>query len=96
MAQTLITTNGESEITLSTTSTQVLPINTARNYLLIQNNDANINIYVKFVSAHTGSQIFILIPAGGNYEPEVVPIDAIFLKSASGAPVATVISGVNP
>lgn len=90
-----IGSGGEQEVTLSTSSALVLAANPGRNYLIIQNNDPAINMYLKFDSAHTGAQKYILIPAGGNYEPYVVPIDAIYMEAASGSPVVTIISGTN-
>lgn len=92
---TSVGTSGESEVTLSTTSTKILDAKTSRNYLLIQNNDASISVYLKFAAAHGVGEKFIVIPPGGNYEPLTVPTDAIYMKSASGVPVVTVIYGTN-
>lgn len=76
----------------SGTSTLLLAENRSRNYILIQNRGAT-NVYIKFNSAHSGTE-GIEIVAGGNWEPPEAPKNAIYMKSASGTPSITTIEGV--
>lgn len=76
---------------LSTSSALVLAANPDRKYLVIQNTSA-ISVYVKFGSAHSGTE-GVLITAGGNYEPNEVPTDSVYAKSASGTPTLNIVEG---
>lgn len=77
-------------VSATTTSTLALATNKDRRYLLIQNNGA-VTVYVKFGSAHSGTE-GVWIVAGGNYEPYKAPLESIYLKSASGTADVTIIS----
>lgn len=59
-----------------------LAANPTRNYLLLQNK-GSASVYVKFGSAHSGTE-GIELAAGQSYEPIKAPADAIYMKSASG------------
>lgn len=76
-------------VSVTSTSTQVLPFNNLRSYLLIVNT-GGAPIYANFGAPGSGSGI--PIPAGGNYEPLQVPGNAIYLISPSGS-LATVLQG---
>lgn len=73
-------------------STKVLNANNLRTYLIIENTGAT-PIIVKFNSAISGSDEGLLIPAGGNYEPNEAPAGAVYLKAQSGSPTYVVIEG---
>lgn len=79
-------------VTATTTSTQVMAANQNRIYLLIQNKGA-VGVIVKagatIQTAHEG----VLIPSGGNYEPEVAPTNAIWIESASSTSAVTIVQG---
>jgi len=78
--------------TVTTTSTQYLALNISRAHLIVQNNGST-NVLLKFGSAHSASEGLVIIP-GGNYEPNIPPTAAIFLKSASGSNSVVIIEGV--
>lgn len=78
-------------VSVTGTSTKFLDQNSARNYLLIQNNGAA-NITVTFGAAQTGSE-GIIIPPGGSYEPIKGFYDAVYLKSASGTVSTVLVEG---
>lgn len=79
--------------TVTNTSAQLRAANTARRYLLIQNNDATGTISVRLDGATATMTNGILIPAGGSYELQgFVPTGAIVAigSIASNANVETV------
>lgn len=78
--------------TATTTSTEAVPRNTNRRYLLIQNN-GGVTIYVRFGSAHSGSE-GVWIAAGGNFEPNVVPVDAVYVRSATSTALVSIYEGL--
>jgi hypothetical protein len=86
---TVIVNSADIEVT--SVSSQKLPRNLNRKYLLIVNKGTQI-IYVKYDSAHTGTE-GIPIPVGGNYEPWIAPTNAIFMRSASGSQNVQVTEG---
>lgn len=73
------------------TSTQAIASNLDRKYILIQNRGAA-SIYVKANSAHSGTEGLEIV-SSGNWEPIVVPVDAFFIRSASGSVNVTIIEG---
>jgi len=75
------------------TSQMALDIRLERNYLLIQNRGSS-SILLKFDTEHEGSE-GILIIASGNYESELAPRNAIFIKSVSGTNLVTIIEGTD-
>ena len=85
------TVQNQLTVSVTTVSTQQLPSNLSRKYLLIINNGSN-SIVVKFGSVQTGTE-GVLVPSGGNYEPSSVPADAVFMESASGTNTVTIIEG---
>ncbi len=80
------------EGTATTTSTLAISTNVNRRYLLIQNKGSH-SIYVKIQSAHEVGEEGVVIVAGGNWEPTVVPVDSIFLQSASATSDFTIVQG---
>lgn len=79
--------------TVTTTSGQLKAANTARRYLLIQNNDDSGDIYVRLDGAAATTTNAVKIPAGGSYELQgYVPTGAIVAigSIASNANVQTV------
>lgn len=80
-----------SEVSVTTTSAQAIAANQSRKYLLVQNKGST-SVLLKVDSAHSASE-GVEIPAGGNYEPAAVPLNAIFLKAASGTNACVVVEG---
>lgn len=79
--------------TVTNASAQMLAANAARRYLLIQNNDAAGDIYVRLDGTAATIGTGVKIPAGGSYELQgFVPTGAIFAigSIASNANVVTV------
>ncbi len=76
---------------ITATSTKVLDANPKRNYLLIQNRGTD-GIYVKFGSAHSGTE-GVVIPAGGNYEPIKPMRDSVYIKASTGTQSVTTLEG---
>lgn len=73
-APTVVSVNG--------TSAKKLNQNTKRVYLLIQNL-CSVGVIVKMGSVQTGTE-GILIPANGNYEPQLAPGNSIYAETVSG------------
>lgn len=84
----------QSDVTTSTTSATGVPLyaNASRRCLILENKDAAIKVYVKFGSAHSGTEGLVLQP-NARWEAITPPGQSIFLKAASGTPVVGVISG---
>lgn len=69
----------------------VLPADAGRNYLLIENASSG-NIWVNFTAlAQVGNGL--KIPAGGNYEPWVVPTNSIWVMGDTVGLAFYVVSG---
>lgn len=68
--------------------------NLARIYLLVVNKGAN-SVYFKCGSSFSGTE-GVLIPAGGNYEPLKAPLCDVYLKSASGSNIVSILEGRAP
>lgn len=68
----------------TTRSDAVLPGNDKRSYLLIQNN-SSLPVWIGF-SQLAATNKGIKIDPGGNYEPDVVPTNDIYLFSTGNAP----------
>lgn len=79
------------EVTATTTSAEASVLNMKRQYLLIINK-GTATVYAKIGSAHSGTE-GVPIPAGGNWEPFVIPVGAVYLKSASGSQSVSVVEG---
>lgn len=90
-AETGMKLNTELNLSITTTSTQALPYDKFRRYLLILNRGTD-SIYVKVNSVHTGTE-GIIIPYGGNWEPVIAPINSIYIKAASGTQDVIVLHG---
>lgn len=86
-----VTLDSQSVVTVTGTSTQFLAANSAREYLLIQNNGTT-NVIVKFGSAQTASEGVIIV-AGGNYEPIKGIYDSVWMKSVSSTDSVTIVEG---
>lgn len=76
--------------TATTSSTLALSKNTARMYLIIQNLSSDQNITVAFGGA---SNTGIVIPPGGNYEPNKGIWDDVYIRSASGSQSVVILEG---
>lgn len=83
----------QTNVTATTTSTQILAAESSRRYLIVQNQDAAISITVKTGSASSSASDGVIVPAGGSYEAGQAPVDSVFIRSASGTPAVVVIQG---
>lgn len=79
----------QTTVTATVTSTLGVAENKYRRYLILQN-VGSYTVYVKFGSAHSGTEGVWLVP-GGVYEPIKPPIGAIYFKSASSTSDVNVI-----
>jgi hypothetical protein len=71
-------------VTITDTSASLTSRNPSRNYALIQNK-GSATIYCKIEgTAPTATTSDIEIAPGGNWEPNVIPVDAIACIAASG------------
>ena len=84
-------TSQQLEITATTTSTSIIGQNLSRGYLLIVNKGTQ-DVFVKARTEHSSTEGVRIIP-GGNWEPFVVPVDEMFIKSSSGSQSVSVIEG---
>lgn len=72
-----VTTTQDTTLTGATAATLLLARNESRSCLLVVNKGAN-SVSISVSSAVNGTSGFP-IPAGGNWEPTVVPVDAIYV-----------------
>lgn len=81
--------------TVATASGQLLAAKATRRYLFIQNNDANLTIYINLAGAAAAAATGIKIAPGGAYENDKFPptsqINAISIGSANS--LITVVEG---
>lgn len=75
--------------TATTTSTKILNINAKRVYLIVQNTGSE-SILVNTASSAT---VGVLVPSGGSYEPNLAPINEIWIKSTAATSTIVVIEG---
>lgn len=80
-----------SEVTATTTSTKVLDKDEGRCAFFIQNKGSQ-DVWVKMVSAHSGSEGVLIVP-GGNWSPESAPRDAVYVKSSASTSAIVVADG---
>lgn len=80
------------EMSVSTTASAISGSNLSARYLLIVNKGTDV-VRVKMGSAPTGTE-GIPIPVGGNWEPQAVPQETIYIKSDSGTQAVYVLRGV--
>ena len=81
----------QTNATVTTTSTKLVNANWARNYILIQNLGTT-NVLVKFGSAHSGTEGITIFPSG-NYEPFLVPVGDIYMRSSTSTDDVVIIEG---
>lgn len=65
--------------TITTTAVELLPLNSVRNYLLIQNSGSG-KVYLNFSGTATATNGILLEPED-SYEPFVVPTNAVSIVS---------------
>ncbi len=85
------TVNNQATGSATTASTKVLNPLATRDYLLVINSGSSA-IFAKLASAHVADE-GVEIPAGGNWEPFNVPVDAVYLKSATGSVDYSIVEG---
>lgn len=76
----------------TTTSVIGLASRSSRRCLIIQNISAASTIYIKFDSAHTGTE-GLNLSAGTIWAPIIVPMNSIYIKGSAGNVSATILSG---
>lgn len=89
--QTNCKVTSQSDVTVTTTSTKFLSSDARRACLIVVNKGAA-TIYIKFQSAHSGTE-GIALAANGTWESLVPPMDAVYMKAASGTVTTAVIAG---
>lgn len=87
----VFTANVQSTVTSTTTSTKFLDANNYRKFLLLINRGTS-SVYVKMGSAHSATE-GIIIPAGGNWEPTLIPVQSVYIKAAAGTNDVNIIEG---
>lgn len=90
-AGTSVAITSQAAVTVTTTSTLSLPANPKRHYLMVQNNGTGA-VTLTFNTAQVGAEGIVIGP-GGNFEPFVAPVSAVYLKSAAGTQSVTIVSG---
>ena len=78
------------EPTVTTTSALVILADANRSFLLVENHGAK-DVYLKQDATHVGSELGILIPAGGNWEPAQVPTNAFYAKTLSASSLLNIV-----
>lgn len=73
------------------TSASALSETRARKCLVFQNNGAS-TVYIKFDSAHSGTENYSLA-SGATWMPIVCPVNAVYIRSAAGTVLTTVLEG---
>lgn len=79
------------DLTARPTSAILLNSKDERRCLVFQNQGAS-TVYIKFGSAHSGTENYALATAT-SWEPRVVPENSVYFRSASGSVVLTVLEG---
>ncbi len=83
----------EAELTATQTSTRLRLPNPNRKCLLIQNKGSTA-VYVKATAAQTTSQEGISISSTGNWEPYIVPTNALYFQTGgSSTSTITILEG---
>ena len=75
----------------TTVSTRALLSSPYRKCLVFQNNGAS-TVYIKFTSAHTGTENYLLT-TGATWQPIIIPTNAVYIKSAAGTVNVTILDG---
>lgn len=85
----------QTDLGFTTVSTLALAKNKDRKCLIFQNHAAagSSVVYIKFNSAHTGTEGFVLAGASTTWEPIHVPIGDVYMKSVPGGYSVTIIEG---
>lgn len=81
----------QADVSASTVSVRVLPKRSARRCLIIQNKGSS-TIYIKADSAHTSTENMQLA-SGASWEPIIIPVNSIYIRSAAGVVTTTVLEG---
>lgn len=83
----------QTEFSATTASAVALAQDGARACLVIMNKGST-SVYIKFDSAHSGTEGILLV-ANGSWEAANVPINSVYIKSASSTDTVTIWSGVS-
>lgn len=78
--------------TVTTTSTQMMPANSLRAYIIIVNTGAT-PVVVKFGGVQSSATEGVLIPPGGNYEPLETPANSLYAVTASSTSTLEIVEG---
>lgn len=82
----------QADAAVITTSALIIAKQNNRKCLILENKDAAINVYVKFGSAHSGTE-GLLLRANTRWEAMIPPHEDVYLKSASGVPTVGFMAG---
>lgn len=82
----------QTDVGATTVSVNFLPIRKDRRCIAIQNHSGASTLYIKFDSAHTGTENLTL-GAGSTWEPVVIPVNKIYLRSSAGSVTTTILEG---
>lgn len=81
----------QTDFSATTVSTRALLSSPYRKCLVFQNNGAS-TIYIKFTSAHTGTENYLL-GTGATWQPIIIPTNAVYIKSPLGTVPVTILEG---
>lgn len=82
---------GQADFGATTVSTRALLSSPYRKCLVFQNNGAS-TVYIKFTSAHTGTENYLLT-TGATWQPIIIPTNAVYIKSSAGVVPVTILEG---
>lgn len=82
----------QAEFVTSSSSTLVIQANASRRCLILDNKDATNAVYIKFGSAHSGTE-GLLLRANTRWEAIVPPAQSVYMKAAAGTPTVGFMSG---
>lgn len=82
----------QADAPIITTSALIIAKQNNRKCLIIDNKDSGINVYVKFGSAHSGTE-GLLLRANTRWEAMVPPHEDVYIKAASGTPTVGFMAG---
>ena len=80
--------------TATTMAAQVFAYNQRRNYLLIQNTAVSNNLLVTYSGGPGGTEGVTLTP-GQTWEPNLAPVDSIYIRSNTGTVTYDAMEGNN-
>lgn len=83
--------NAQTDVNATTVSVRILVASSDRKCVVIQNKGSS-TVYIKFGSAHSSTEAMQLA-SGATWEPLVIPVNSVYLKSSAGVVTTTVLEG---